>query len=91
MSGLETLPGELSKDKNIQTYVTPTNSAVMAFFNNSRPGLNDAKVREALVSAIDTKEVVGLVKGSAGTLKSPLLASHIGFDPTIMQLPYNKA
>lgn len=89
MSGLETLPGELYKDKNIQTYVTPTNSAVMAFFNNSRLGLNDIKVREALVSSVDRSKLAHLSAYPLHLVDEPLLRDQLGYDATVTQLPYN--
>jgi peptide/nickel transport system substrate-binding protein len=91
MSGLDSVPEDLATDSTVETYETPLTSAVMTFFNNSRPILNEVNVRRALVSAIDIKEVGGLVSDSAGLIKSPLLDTHIGFDPTILQLPYNQA
>ena len=89
MSGLEVLPSELTKDKNIQTYITPSTSAVMAFFNNSRPGLSDAKVRQALVSSVDRSKPAHLSPYPLHLVDEPLLKNQLGYDKTLTELPYN--
>ena len=89
MSGLEALPQELAKDKNIQTYITPSSSAVMAFFNNSKPGLSDAKVRQALVSSVDRSKLAHLSPYPLHLVDEPLLRNQLGYDKTLAELPYN--
>lgn len=89
MSGLETLPAELLGDHGVVTYSTPLTSAVMAFFNNSRPGLNDVNVRKALVSSIDKTKINSLSDYPLKIVDEPLLKSQQGYDPTLAQLPYN--
>ena len=89
MSGLESLPSDLTSDKNIQTYVTPMTSAVMAFFNNSKPGLNSPKVRQALASSIDKSMLASTSPYPLHLVDGPLLRGQLGYDKTITQLPYN--
>jgi peptide/nickel transport system substrate-binding protein len=89
MSGLETVPEELSRDKSIQTYTTPLTSEVMSFFNNSRPFLSDANIRRALVSGVDRQQIIPLLPYTVNPLIGPLLPGQIGYDPSVAQLAYN--
>jgi peptide/nickel transport system substrate-binding protein len=89
MSGLESLPDELAGDKTIQTYVTPLTSAVMVFFNNSRPILNDKDVRRALVSGVQWRKAATLTTYPSIVVDQPLLRSQIGYNPKFSQLAYN--
>lgn len=91
MSGLELLPPQLADDKSIQVYNTPLTSSVMAFFNNSHTGLNDANIRRALVSGVDRKQVSGLSKYPVRLASEPLLTTQLGYNPSLMELPYNQA
>ncbi len=91
MSGLDELPPEFSKNNDIQTYVTPLSSSVMAFFNNSQSLLSDANVRRALVSGVDTKSIVNLLSYPANLSRGPLLSSQLGYDSAITQLGYSIA
>ena len=91
MSGLELLPEQIAGDKSIYVYNTPLTSAVMAFFNNSHDGLGDVNLRKALVSGIDRKEIESLSKYPVRLTNEPLLRDQLGFDPSVPELPFNKA
>ncbi len=87
MSGLETLPPELAGDRSVQTYVTPLTTAVMVFFNTSH--LSDAKVRQALVNAVDRNQLSTTFTYPVKLVDEPLLRGQLGYEPTLAQLPYN--
>jgi peptide/nickel transport system substrate-binding protein len=89
MSGLEAEPTELAKDAGVQAYSTPLTSAVMAFFNNSHPPLNDVTIRKALVSSVDRTKISGLSAYPLKIVDEPLLKSQLGYDPTLAELPFN--
>lgn len=89
MSGLEIVPDELTGQAETEFYATPLTAAVMAFFNNSRPVLGDANVRKALVSGTDRSSMISTSYFPKALLSGPLLRSHLGYDPSITQLPYN--
>lgn len=89
MSGLEAIPGDLVNDKNVQAYFTPLTSAVMAFFNNSQPGLNNVKVRQAMVSAVDRTQLRRLSPFPRRSVDEPILRGQLGYDPSVPELPYN--
>jgi len=87
--GLDKLPSELATDESSIGYNIPTDGAVMIFFNNTNPLLQDVKVRRALASATDTAELIKQLGFTALTTNGPLLKSHIGYDKAITQLPFN--
>ncbi len=91
MGGLESVPEGLSHDKSVEAYTTPLSSAVMAFFNNSRPNLSDVNIRKALVSGVDRLQTLKLSPHPVNLVDSPLLHSQLGYDPTAVELSYNAA
>lgn len=91
MSGLENIPDGLSGDKNVQVYVTPLTSEVMAFFNNSRPVMNDASVRKALIEATDRSQLNGLFDEPVQLADSPLLKGQLGYDSALVEPAHNVA
>jgi len=91
LSGLESLPESLKKSSDIEIYNTPLNSAVMAFFNNSKPYLAELNIRRALVSAVDRKQIVPTLNYPGSLVNSPLLKTQLGYDSAITQLPYDRA
>lgn len=89
ISGLNSAPAEFISDDNIRIHATPLSGAVMAFFNNSQPILSNPNIRRALVHGIDGKRVGAVLPYSVKKVDSPLLASHLGYDPSVVQLPYD--
>lgn len=89
ISGLESVPAELSGNDSLQTYVTPITAAVMAFFNNSRPILNNANIRQALVSTVDHKQAATLTPYPTLSVNQPFLRGQVGYNPQLAQSPYN--
>jgi peptide/nickel transport system substrate-binding protein len=85
MSGLENIPNELKNDSNMQVYTTPLSTAVMTFFNNSRPPLSDTNVRRALIQATDRSKISGLFDEPVQLVDSPLLKGQLGYDPTLVE------
>ncbi len=91
LAGLEAIAPELSKDKSVQVYTTPVTSAVMAFFNTSRSILGELNVRRALVSGIDRLQLVNLNSHSVKLVDSPLLRGQLGYDPAVVEPPFDEA
>lgn len=91
LAGLEAVPAELAKDKTVQVYSAPLTTAVMAFFNTSRPSLNDLVVRRAMVYGAERSKFAKLDDNSMKLVDSPLLRGQLGYDPTIVQLPFDQA
>jgi peptide/nickel transport system substrate-binding protein len=91
MSGLNSIPSYLSKDKNIHIYRTQLTGAVMAFFNNSNPLLANADLRRALVSGVDRKQLPSTLGYPVELADGPFLHNHLGYDPSVTQLPYDQS
>ena len=87
-AGLETRPDNIEPGA-LQDYNIPLTGEVMAFFKSSQVPLDDVNVRKALVQAINQTEIVTNLGYPVVIAKSPLLASQIGYDKTITQLPYD--
>lgn len=85
MSGLETIPPQLASDKSLQVYSTPLTAEVMAFFNNSRPILNDANVRKALIEGTDRSHLNSLFDQPVLPVDSPLLKGQLGYDNNLVE------
>jgi peptide/nickel transport system substrate-binding protein len=67
-------------DRSIRLGEIPLNNGVFAFFKTTAPLLGDANVRRALASAIDRRSIISIYKARYGTLKTPLLPNHQGYD-----------
>lgn len=91
MSGLESIPDTLKKDRDVHAYYTPLTSETMAFFNNSVPQLADTNVRRALAEAVNRSQIPGLLSGPVKLMDEPLLPGQIGYTPALKELPYNAA
>jgi peptide/nickel transport system substrate-binding protein len=89
MSGLESIPEELAKDKGLQLYATPLTSAVMAFFNTSHGALGDINVRRALAAGVQRPPLVNITGHSTQLVDSPLLRGQLGYTPELTQRSYN--
>lgn len=89
MSGLESLPEELVKDKSVQLYSTPLTSTVMAFFNTSHKVLSDTSVRRALAAGVERQPLVNITGHPTQLVDSPLLHGQLGYSPELTQRGYN--
>jgi len=89
VAGLDSEPAQLEGDNSVQVYSTPLTAEVDAFFNNSRPLLNDANIRKALTAAVDRTQLVNLLGQPVKLADSPLLKGQLGYDPTITEQGYD--
>jgi peptide/nickel transport system substrate-binding protein len=89
MSGLDSVQDYFKNDKSIHIYNTPLSSAVMTFFNNSHPVLNEPTVRRALVSSVDRYGVSNILEYPVKVVDSPLLSTQLGYDPSVVEASYN--
>lgn len=91
MVGLSFVPEEYVDHEEVQLVSVPLTSAVMAFFNNSSAALNDVKVRQALLQAVNIDELRALLQYSSVAVDSPFLKSHFSYDPAVVQHGYDEA
>lgn len=91
MAGLNTVPDSLANNPNVVDYNVPLTGEVTVFFKNSNEVLEDVKVRTALTKATNTDEIVAGLGYPVIPTKGPFLKMHLGYDPAIVQQPYDPA
>lgn len=89
MVGLDKRPDSVGNGTSINEYEIPLNAEVMVFFKSSNEILKDKVVRQALAKATNRTEILGGLGYPVVPVKGPLLSSHIGFSPDILQQAYN--
>jgi peptide/nickel transport system substrate-binding protein len=87
MAGLNTVPADLSDDTVVHNL--RLNAATMLFFKTSAPMLNDAKVRGALIKAVDQEEVLQKLDYTTRAVTEPFLRGQVGFDAKYQQPGYD--
>jgi peptide/nickel transport system substrate-binding protein len=90
LAGLETVPANLQKDTSVKQYDTPLTTAVMAFFNNSKPTLSNVEVRRALISAVDRGQFRTVSGAPVNMVDSPLLHGQLGYDGGIVEANFDQ-
>lgn len=89
MSGMETLPDTFHTDTSIKQYNIPITAQVMVFFRTSQEILTDVKVRQALVEAVNQKDLLDHIGFPVIASHEPFLQSQPGFNSAITQLTYD--
>jgi peptide/nickel transport system substrate-binding protein len=79
MSGLDELPDNISESGATEYSISLTGQ-VAVFLKNSEGVLSDPKVRQALVQASKTDEIINGLEYPAVVSDSPLLKNHLGYD-----------
>lgn len=88
--GLDKLPDTFTDGLAVKEYSTPVTGQVMAFFNNSSDILKDKAVRQALVRAVDTSDIISGLGYPVIPTRAPLLRSHLGYNEALIQLGPNQ-
>lgn len=89
-AGVESRPDDIEPG-SIQDYSIPLTGQVMAFFKTSQEPLTDPAVRKALVQSVNQNEIISNLGFPVRPVRSPLLTGQLGYDKTVMQLPYDPA
>lgn len=84
-SGLSVLPGGIDATE----HSVPLMGQVMIFMKNSHPILKDKAVRMALTQATNQNEIVEGLGYPVVYSRSPLLSSHIGYNPKLVQAGFD--
>lgn len=87
MVGLTSVPDNVREVSDFQEYNLPLTGAVMVFFNTSKPPMDDARVRRAIVQSIDVPQAIQGLARPMKAVRGPLLDTHIGFNQKLTQLP----
>jgi peptide/nickel transport system substrate-binding protein len=91
MTGLDSTPGSLAKDKDVKAVSFNSTAAVMSFFKTSSGVLADQQVRQALVQGTDTAAILHELGYAATPVTEPFLKDQLGFDPQYQQASYSQA
>lgn len=91
MVGIERLPDEAAKLKDLEEYSIPLTAETMVFLRTDSDVLKDVKVRRALVQAVNTAEAVSGLGYPVVMADEPLLRGQLGYNPSTKQLSYNLA
>ncbi len=91
MVGIERLPDQLAKTKNIQEYSIPLTAETMVFFKTDSEILKDVKVRKALIQSVSTADAVSGLGYPVVMADEPILKGQLGYNPAAKQLGYDKA
>lgn len=91
VAGLDSLPAQFKDDTAYQSHNFTLTAASMFFFNNSRPILNDPKLRQALVQATDVSRIIGQLDYTTLPVRAPLLRGQLAYDPKFQQAGYDAA
>jgi peptide/nickel transport system substrate-binding protein len=84
--------GEFQKDARFKTVVGATPRKLVAALNNEKPPLDNVKVRQAMMSAIDRKMVIdGAYSGYGTPIGSHFAPTDRGYVDLTGVLPYDQA
>lgn len=91
MAGLSQVPETLQRDSGVRTYRLPLTAAVMTFFRTQDGVLADARIRQALVSATDTRSILSSLQYPTRPVRQTLLPGQLAYDKRYDQAHYDKA
>jgi peptide/nickel transport system substrate-binding protein len=91
MSGLDATPDTFAKDANIREHNIPIMGQVGVFFRVPQEVLQDVKVRQALVQAVDQNGLLNSFGYPVIATHEPFLNFQLGYAKDLQQLPYNQA
>lgn len=89
MVGLNKLPDELAESEDLKEFSIAMTAETMVFLKTDSELLKDAKVRQALVHAVNVGEIVNGLGYPVVTADQPLLRGQVGYNPSLKQLPTN--
>jgi peptide/nickel transport system substrate-binding protein len=89
MVGLESLPDNLSGQKNVQDYNIPISGEVVVFLKTSAANLTDFRVRRALVEATNRPDIINNLGFPVVSANEPLLKNQSGYDANLAELKFN--
>lgn len=88
-SGLDSLPEDLANNTAYHQFEVPLTGEVGVFFKTSQAPLNDVKVRQALVQAVDQSAIIRDLGYPVIPVHGPFLTSQFAYDKNLTQLGYN--
>jgi peptide/nickel transport system substrate-binding protein len=91
VAGLTQIPRELAGNDSVRVYNLPLAAAVMTFFRTQDGVLSDARVRQALVRATNTDNIISSLGYSTRPVRQPFLQGQLGYNANYYQALYNPA
>lgn len=91
MSGLESLQKSLETSSSVRDLNMPITGETAVFFKTTNGVLQDIKVRQALIKAVNLGSLLGGIGYPVIPARGPLLSSHVGYDPKLTEFSYNLA
>lgn len=89
--GLNSLPGNLSGMRSLESHNMLLSAATMVFFKTSTGTLADSKVRQALVQSADVQQIIRGLGYPTRAVHEPLLVGQLGYDQSAQQAGFNLA
>ncbi|MBI4101301.1 hypothetical protein HY441_02400 [Candidatus Microgenomates bacterium] len=68
----------------------PIATQAFVFFNTQKAGVDNKQLRRALTQATNLHHIAWLLNGRVEPARSPLLRQQVGYDASILQLPYDQ-
>jgi peptide/nickel transport system substrate-binding protein len=90
MVGLQKLPQDIDADE-VEATAMPLTAANMVFFKTTEGVLADRAVRQALVGGVNVESLTKDLQQPVLPVRSPLLPSAPGYDPSLQQLRMDAA
>jgi peptide/nickel transport system substrate-binding protein len=87
--GLDQVPPSLKKQTDITQHNLTLRAANMVFFKTSSGVLADQTVRQALVQSANVPSIIAQLGYPARAVREPLLEGQLGYDPTLVQAPFD--
>lgn len=89
MVGINKRPENIGNDTSINEFDVPMNAQVMVFFKTTNEVLKDKIVRQALTKATNRADIVSGLGYPVASTQGPLLPTHVGYAPDVLQQAYN--
>ncbi len=89
MVGINKRPENIGNDTSINEFDVPMNAQAMVFFKTTNEVLKDKIVRQALTKATNRADIVSGLGYPVASTQGPLLPTHIGYAPDVLQQAYN--
>lgn len=85
------VPEAIKNDPTANVNSLMLTAANMVFFRQTKPVFADVAVRKALIQSTDIASITGALDYPTRPVKSPFLLKQLGYDPAILQAPYDPA
>jgi peptide/nickel transport system substrate-binding protein len=89
MVGINKRPENIGNDTSINEFDVPMNAQAMVFFKTTNEVLKDKIVRQALTKATNRADIVSGLGYPVASTQGPLLPTHVGYAPDVLQQAYN--